>query len=380
MDGRASGILQRRIGSDPLKLGIIGCGWVTETRHLPALRRLEGVQVVAFSDVNTERLDKVANLFHIKDRYTDYRQLLRDRPIDAVAVCVPTQQHVEVALAALDAGKHVFIEKPLALRLDECDSLIERARVSSAKVMVGFNLRWHRLVRKAREMLDLGVLGKPESIRTVLNSHHENIPEWRKLRRSGGGVLFEQAVHHFDLWRFLLRSEVEEIFAVGRSGQWEDEAAAVTGSMKNGILVSALFSQRTASTNEIEIYGRNGVLRVSCYRFDGFEFVPNTTHDGDLKARLRRIAKRARDLPHLPSAWRQGGDFVASYNTEWRHFIDSIQHNVPLECTLEDGKRALQVVLAAVDSVSLGKPVKLPIKKTLRTSTMPRNGTNHGRS
>ena len=84
----------------------------------------------------------MANLFHVKDRYTRYQQLLDDGSIDAVAVCVPAQLHVEVALSALDAGKHVFVEKPLALRLDEGDSLVKRAGASSKKVMVGFNLRW----------------------------------------------------------------------------------------------------------------------------------------------------------------------------------------------------------------------------------------------
>src|SRR5262245_36092155 len=100
MDIRTSGVLQRWSGDDSLRVGIIGCGWVTEARHLPALQRLEGIQVVAFADVNRERLNKVANLFHIKDRYPDYQQLLGDPSIDVVAVCVPTQHHAEVALSA----------------------------------------------------------------------------------------------------------------------------------------------------------------------------------------------------------------------------------------------------------------------------------------
>jgi predicted dehydrogenase len=193
----------------------------------------------------------------------------------------------------------------------------------------------------------------------VLSSYHETVPEWRKRRVNGGGVLFEQAVHHFDLWRFFARSEVEEIFALSRSSQWEDEAATVSGAMRNGILVSSLFSERTASTNEIEIYGQNGVLRVSCYRFDGLEFVPNATHAGDVRTRLRRIAQLARDFPAFPSAWRQGGDYVASYRAEWEHFINAIQRGLPIESTLEDGKAALEIVLAAVDSLALGRPARL---------------------
>jgi myo-inositol 2-dehydrogenase / D-chiro-inositol 1-dehydrogenase len=371
------GFLKVQRNRGHMKLGVIGCGWVTEHRHLPALRQIKDAEVIALSDISVERLNKVATLFHVKDRYTRYQHLLEDESIDAVAVCGPAHSHIKMSIAALDAGKHVFIEKPLALRLDECDGLMKRAEASSKKVMVGFNLRWHRLLRKAQALVARGVLGKPQSIRSILTSLHEKVPEWRKLRASGGGVLFEQAVHDFDLWHFLLRSEVEEIFVLSRSSQWEDEAATVTGSMRNGVLVSSLFSQRTASNNEIEIYGENGILRISCYRFDGFEFVPNGTHSGDLQARLRRMVQLAHFFPDLPYAWRQGGDFVASYRAEWQHFIDSIQDGLPLECTLEDGYRALEVVSAAVDSVSLGKPIRLIYRSEYQTRSRGTSKTRY---
>ena len=85
--------------------------------------------------------------------------------------------------------------------------------------MVGFNLRWHRLIRKARGLLQRGAVGEVETIRTILVSYHDAPPEWRKQRALGGGPFsFEQGVHLFDLWRFLLQSEVEEVFATSRSG------------------------------------------------------------------------------------------------------------------------------------------------------------------
>jgi Oxidoreductase family, NAD-binding Rossmann fold len=114
MDLTASGVSQQRSNNGPLRLGVIGCGWVTEARHLPALQRLRGAEIVALSDVDPGRLSKLADLFRIKRRYPLYEQLLADEAVAAVAVCVPAQFHVEVASAALDAGKHVFIEKPLA--------------------------------------------------------------------------------------------------------------------------------------------------------------------------------------------------------------------------------------------------------------------------
>ncbi|KPL15505.1 MAG: hypothetical protein AMJ93_16545 [Anaerolineae bacterium SM23_84] len=343
-----------------VKLGLIGCGTVTENRHLPALQSLQDVEVIAVADTDPDRLKRVADKFHAEKRYADFRALLSDPAVEAAAVCVPAQFHVELALAVLDAGRHLFIEKPLALSLDECDRLIGRAAQSPSKVMVGFNLRWHRLVRQAREIVQRGTLGPVKSLRSVITSRfREDEPEWTKRRKLGGGVLIELAVHSFDLWRFLLQSEIEEVFAMSRSGRWEDETATVTARMANGVLTSAVFSKGTGENNEMEIYGQNGHLYISSYRFDGLEFVPSSSFPGSVRTRLRRMAHTLKELPQAASAIRQGGDFVASYQAEWRHFIDSIQQDTPVESTLEDGRRALQVVLAAVESASLGQPVRV---------------------
>lgn len=344
----------------PVKLGLIGCGWVAENIHLPALKYGADAQVVAAAEVDPERLNRVAERFHIKDRYTHFLDLLTHPTIEAVAICVPAQFHVEVALAALDAGKHLFIEKPLALGLEECERLIDRAaKFPSLKVMIGFNMRWHRLVRQAREMILGDAIGPLQMIRSCFTSYRENIPEWRQRRDRGGGVLFEQAVHHFDLWQFLVQSEIEEVFASSRSVTWEDDAATVTARMTNGVLAASVFSQQTSSDNEVDIYGRAGRLRVSCYRFDGLEFNSIATASGDLGSRLRRLLHGVKTLPQGLINARRGGEFMASYRAEWRHFTDCIRSDKPTQCTLEDGRRALQVVLAAAQSATIGKPVKV---------------------
>jgi len=342
-----------------IKLGLIGCGRAAEICHLPALQHLAGIEVVAVADLDPERLGQVADRFHIKQRYTNFLDLLNHPSIEAIAVCVPVQAHVEVALAALEAGKHVLIEKPLALNLEEADRLIARAAQLPYKVMVGFNLRWHRLLRQAQGLIQRGRLGPLVLLRTAFTSYHEHIPDWRKRRELGGGVFFEVAVHHFDLWRFLLHSEIEEIFAVSHSQHWEDESATVTARLTNGVLVTAIFSERTNQTNEVEIYGHAGYVRVSCYRFDGLEYVSSASRAGDVRTRLRRIVSTLTELPR--GAWRmyQGGDFRASYQDEWRQFMHAIQYGEPVGCTLQDGRRALEVVMAALESAALGCPVKV---------------------
>jgi predicted dehydrogenase len=347
---------------NPLKLGIVGCGRVTDTLHLPALQGLPQAEVVAVSDIDSDRLKSVADHFQVKNRFTDYRSLLDDGLIEAVAVCVPAQLHIEVALAALEAGKHVFIEKPLALSLGDCDRLIEKAKTVNKRAMVGFNLRYHRLVCEARKIIQQGVLGPIDAIRSNWTSavrFHQNVPAWRNRRELGGGALFEIAVHHFDLFCFLIQSEIDEIYALSKSEQWADETVTITARLRNGVVATSVFSERTADTNEVEIYGRTGRLRVSLYRFDGLEFSSTSTVPGSIMSRFMNLVHVLKELPKGVSIMRHGGDFIMSYRYEWQHFTEAIQNDRPVESSLEDGRRALQIVLAATESANVGKPVKI---------------------
>jgi len=348
-------------GSRCVRLGLIGCGRVAEERHLPALRNLPDVQVVAAADINANRLEHVAGRFRIENRYSDYRALLDHSGIEAVCICVPPRFHAEVAFAALDAGKHLFIEKPVALSLDECDRLIQRAAHSVGKVMVGFNMRWHRLVRQARQIVLQGSLGPVKAMRSVFTHFRspEASPDWTRWRQLGGGVLINEAVHHFDLWRFLLHSEVEEVFAISQSERCDDETATLSARLANGVLATGLFSLSASQDNQLEIYGQTGTLHVSCYRFDGLEYLPVSSYPGDVRTRLRRVAHSLKEVPPAARGMLQGGDFVASFGAEWGHFLDSIRQDAHPDCTLEDGRRALQVALAAVESASKGRPAEV---------------------
>src|SRR5262249_36826400 len=156
---------------------------------------------------------------------------------------------------ALTAGKHVLIEKPLALCLEDCDRLLQASRQSQGRCLMGFHMRWHRLIRTARDLVAGDLLGPLESIRCVWNSPRSdrNGPARRQRRATGGGALVELGVYQFDLWRFLLGSEVEEVHARVRHGTREDEAAVVSGRLANGVLASAAASERTSHEVEVEI-------------------------------------------------------------------------------------------------------------------------------
>lgn len=352
----------KRRNEQTVRLGLIGCGRAANELHLPALRHVSEIKVAALADLDECRLQSTADRFGVAARYVDYRQLLDDAAIDAVAVCVPPRDHVALAITVLDAGKHLFIEKPLALSLTDCDRLVERAARSPRKTQVGFNLRQNVLIRRARRMIAQGELGQIDLMRSCFTAAARGGDEpsaWRNHRESGGGVLTEVATHHFDLWRFLSGSDVREVFVKSHSDQSDDLSATVTARMANGMSVSGLFSERTFGSNELEVFGQGGWLRLNLYRFDGFEHGSAVHHSGDLALRMRQLCRTVAALPKAVSAKLHGGDFLMTYQRQWRRFAAAILHGGPIDATLEDGRAAVAVASAAVDSAVTGAPVQV---------------------
>lgn len=345
-----------------IRVGIVGCGTVTEQHHLLALRRVLDARVIAAADVDAARLTRVADRWGIEHRYTDYRALLARNDVDAVAVITSPQSHAEIALAALSAGKHLFVEKPLALTVEECQRLVDCAAHSSRRVMVGFNLRWHRLVRQMREIVSSGTLGKIHAVRSAYTHWRENagMPEWHRARAQGGGVILNESVHIFDLWRFILGREVTQIFAnTNGSAFYEDETSVVAACLSDDVLASGVFSLKTNPHCEIEIFGEAGRLYLSLHRFDGLEFYPHQTFAGNLTNRLKNSARALRAAPQIIAHLRRGGDMEDTYRAEWQHFIDCVRQDKAPGCSLVDGMRAVQVAWAAVDSGLRRQPVNL---------------------
>ncbi len=350
------------MSSSPLGIGLIGCGRVTEQLHLPALRHVPDARVTAAADRDAGRLDMVTSRFGILRSYLDADTLLADPDVDIVAVCVPVAQHAEVAIAALDAGKHVLIEKPLSLTLDEADRLMAHDARSPGKATVGFNLRHHRLIRRVHAALRDGALGTPAFVRSAFTSgiaHRQTLPDWRRRRATGGGVLFELGVHHFDLWRYLLDAEVEEVFVQSRTAEREDDMATVSARLANGVLATGVFSQATADQNQLEFHGSNGRIVVSCYQFDGLRQYATADHLGGIRHLANQVMQPVRRLPAALPNLRYGGDFMASYRSEWQAFIDCIRQDHSPPATLSDGRRALQITLAALESAATNRPVSL---------------------
>jgi myo-inositol 2-dehydrogenase/D-chiro-inositol 1-dehydrogenase len=339
----------------PVAIGIVGCGRVTRTRHVPALLGLDGIRVVAVADEVAEARSAVATALGGVPQCADLEALVDQHELDAVAVCVPAEAHTEVVLRALDAGKHVFVEKPLCLLLQDANEIRRRVEETGRALMVGFNLRHHPLVREGTAMIRSGALGQVVALQSTFASSFDYRGQalpWRFSRERGGGALIEMASHHFDLWRLLLDDEIDEVTVLTGAGGDEDATAAVAATTRSGIAVSLICTQRSANVNELMVFGTAGSLRLSPYRFDGLELQSTTQFAGDAVFRLRRLASA------LPSLRRNRGAFVASYRHEWIAFANAARGARP-EPDVEDGLRNVEILSAVTASAAHRAPARV---------------------
>jgi predicted dehydrogenase len=345
-----------------LRVGFVGCGRATEDLHVPALRRVEGLRVVAIADSSANALARVQRITPAARPFANPLDLIADANVDIVAVCVPPFLHAQVATAALAAGKHVYLEKPLAVTLDDAARIRAAATTSTGKLVLGFNLRSHRLALAARELIAGGALGAMELVRTSWTCGFHlghDWPAWRLDRKLGGGAFFEIAVHHLDLVRFLLADDIDSVTAVTRSDEIVDQDVAISAQMRSGVVLSINVSQKTVDGNEIEAYGRGGSVAFSCYRADSLAVRSSRELGGGAIAQMRRRLGWLRALPAAVSSARTGGDFHGSYVEHWRRFAAAIRGECALPATLDDGEQALVAVTAAIRSAETGKMIRM---------------------
>ena len=348
---------------ESLRVGVIGCGRAAIELHLPTLARAQEAEAVAIADPDRAALEAAGERFGIARRSADYRDLLADGSVEAVCVAAPSHLHAEIGLAALEAGKHLMVEKPLALNLEDCDRLVGAAAASGVRAAVGYNLRLHPHVRRARDLIESGALGRLSLLSSTFASPSllREVPPWRSDPGLGGGLLALQAVHHFDLWRHLLGQEVAEVRCaegapVGGSGR-APGSVAVSAVTDGGAAIAGSFSAVTGQENGFAAYGAEAWLRASLYRFDSLESLPRDATAGDVGRQAARpvrfLSELLRALPRL----RRGGDFQTSYLAEWSDFARAVRTGAPVSCTFEDAREANRILSAVFESARTGEAV-----------------------
>ena len=248
-----------------MNVAIIGCGLIGDKRA----RALAGCRLVACADITEERAVAFAQKRPGVEALSDWRSAVERADIDIVIVATPHDALAKVTLAALQAGKHVLVEKPAARNVDELDSVIESAGEKNILVRVGFNHRYHPSFIKAREIAALGEFGDLMFVRGRYG-HGGRIgyeKEWRAIKQlSGGGELIDQGVHLIDLARTFL-GDFTEVQGFAHTYFWnmpvEDNGFMLLKTLKRQVALLHASWTEWKNTFSFEIYGRNGKLDIS---------------------------------------------------------------------------------------------------------------------
>jgi len=338
-----------------IRLGVVGCGWVSESVHLPALQRVSGIKVLAASDIRDERLQYFRRRFGINRLYLNWHELVTEPGIDAVLVATPADQHADIVHGVLEQRKHVLVEKPLSLTLAEAEKLAADAKTRKVVAMVGFNYRFHPLVVRLREAIVRGDLGRPFKVFITLTSmtaQRKSVTGYEAHPHLGGGVFYDKAVHALDILRFLFDCEVATAQATCRSETHEHDFANLELEMENGVHVSGLCADQMLPDCMCLVLGDGGKAMINLTRPTGL-LLYRKTFACD---RLAKFSSYTRQAVHIAGAlayFATARGRLSSYLFEWEHFIHAVEGRVTPRPNFEDGvavTRTLQALLESLPS------------------------------
>ena len=336
-----------------VNIGVAGCGRIARLVHLDALARLPGVRVVAAADADPKRLAEAKRRLPGAALYPDYRHLVENPGVEALVICLPPALHAAAALTALAAGKHVYVEKPIAIDLEQARAVIRAWRESGLVGMMGFNYRHSWQYREAKRCLHSGRLGALVGARSMFASRADALPAWKQMRAQGGGVLLDLASHHVDAVRFLLEQEVVEVSAAAGSRRSEIDTATLHLRLADGLLVQSSFFLNAVDEDRFEIYGEAGKLTLD--RYAGTVEVTAPVFE---YGRVPQTRRALRGLVHrVAGALRAPGE--GSFRTALAAFVAAVGDGRPASPDLEDGYRSLAVVMAAEEAARHGRAVRL---------------------
>lgn len=337
-----------------LHVGLVGCGRIAEHVHFGALNGVPGLRVSALVDADPDRLAAMARRAPGAALLESMDALIAGTAVDAVVVATPPETHADLAVQAFEAGKHVYLEKPIALDLDGAQRVVDAWRAAGTVGAVGFNYRFHPLVEAARaRVADVRPL---TAVRTVFTTARRPLPPWKRARATGGGVLLDLGSHHADLIPFLTGEEISEVWAdVRESPDGEGTTAVVQAQLTSGVPVQMLFSSLATDEDRVEILGERGRVHYDRLRAGAAAVeVPAFTYGRG--AQVRRVARALYD--GLRRTLATPGD--PSFQRAFAAFAEACAGGEPGPlATPDDGLRSLALVLAAEASARSGRGVAL---------------------
>ncbi|MFC0558833.1 Gfo/Idh/MocA family protein [Halalkalibacter alkalisediminis] len=329
-----------------LKVAVIGCGSIAKHRHLPEYANNKDVEIVAVCDIVEERVKEFADQYQAT-AYTSYQELLASPSIDAVSVCTPNYLHAPISIAALQAGKHVLCEKPMATSRLDAENMIKAAQENNKKIMIAHNQRFVPSHQKARQLIENGEVGKIYSFRTAFG--HGGPEGWSadgaeswffKKEQAFIGAMGDLGVHKTDLLRFILGEEFVEVGAFietsAKANADVDDTAVCVLKTESGIVgtLAASWSYVSKEDNSTIIYGENAILRLE---------------DDPINSLV--VQYKSGEVVKYELGGIQTNDSGGQTNTQViDQFVNAIIQDVEPAVSGEEGMKSLQVVLSALQS------------------------------
>ncbi len=348
-----------------LKFGVLGCGRISK-RHLDLLggNEIEGAELVAVCDNNPEKLESAKSRFNVAS-YSDYADMLADPSVDVVTILTPSGMHAEHAIMAAEAGKHVVVEKPMALRLEDADAMIEACDRARVKLFVVKQNRLNVPVVKAREALDAGRFGKlvlgTVRVRWRRDQSYYNQDSWRGTWAQDGGVLSNQASHHVDLLEWFM-GDVVSVHARAVRALVDIEAedtAIATLQFANGALgiVEATNAVRPRDLEgSLSILGEGGTVVIGGFAVNKmvtWDFEEPQPEDDEV------LEKFSVNPPNV---------YGYGHQAYYEHVVDCLKNDKAALVDGLEGRRSLELITALYESIETGKEV--PIRFKARSSRL----------
>lgn len=355
-----------------IKIGIIGCGGIANGKHMPTLAKMSDVEMVAFCDIIPERAEAARNQYGTADAkcYTDYRELLKDPEIDNVRVLTQNRWHCQITVDALNAGKHVLVEKPMAITSEEAKMMIDARDRSGKLLAVGYQHKFDADVMYIKNEADTGEFGEIYHAKCRV-LRRRGVPTWGvfiKKEEQGAGPLFDIATHALDSLLYMIDNYKPKM-VVGSTyaklkdkmdnanpfGNWDPEEFNVEDSafgyivMENG---ASIILECSWLLNTLE---ETGVKWLFCGTEAGAD---NFTGDVRINScKNNRLTVTVPDMKAGGVAFFDGNKAPSPQMLEQRNFIDAIQGKAELINTADRGKVVTDILEAIQKSAESGAPV-----------------------
>ncbi len=353
------------------KVAIVGCGGIANGKHLPALKRQKNVEMVWFCDIVEERAEKAAEEYGVEGAKvtTDYMDIVNDKTVDVVHVLTPNREHSFITIAALDSGKHVMCEKPMAKTSKEAKEMVEAAKRSGKKLTIGYQGRQRADSQYLKDLVEEGELGDIYYAK-ALAIRRRGVPTWGVFldaEAQGGGPLIDIGTHAIDLTLWLMNN-YEVDYVVGNSyrklgdrensanmfGPWDPTEFTVEDSafgfitMKNGATITL------ESSWALNILDGRESSSVLCGTEGGADMTKGLRINGERNSRLYQWEP---DLGGGGVAFFEGGGDEPDYVRECRLFYDAIENDTDPVVTPEQALVVTQILEAIYESSETRRPV-----------------------